>query len=706
MSASSPRGVVASGGGARSFDFGAALAALPIAVLRVVLLQLPLDDRLRCAEVCRAWRAMLEERSLWMHLDVASAARPCDGLLRAAARRALRNVRSVDVSGALQPAGRVSIEALCALAAQQPMLEVVRALGCELDVATLRRLQHAVPRLAELHADVAASAEEALGLVRCYAASPLGHVLRLGRLSLSSPPDAPPPPLPAGWGWHGGHPLGPAAFFDPQPAVGPPAPVPAGAPPLTQLLRVALPEHPERCSGLSLPRDDSGYASLSASVDAAVEAKHASLAWPFGAGAGGAQLLSRLLQDNPALTELHVANLRLDCHLIVPPPMAPVANMGELCQALRSSSLTSLTLRDTCRHRSERVSNTAGRVFCALAGALAGHPTLQRLSLCVPQWPTARAYSNDAPHAGLDAALASLLTAPALTELDLSGCCFRDEELAPFLAALAAGAAPRLRALNLSGAEQLTNAQLHFVRNVLAPAADAAARHHALEELKLYRPGPPAHGTVYAMDASVRGVERAVAAVGAVRGSRYIFRAEHVELCRAVQYDADNQAPLVRALLATTDMTRCVLGGPFAAAIAAGRLVAEDAAEVLRALVAHPTLEALTLEGDLRHAAGVLGEVLGHIVAADARLESLRCAGCNLSDAGLGPLLEALPRNTRLRRLECSGNNVTSAFTREVLLPAAQDNAGLVHLSASDVLYTTEAVVAGQLLVNARGTRS
>ena len=706
MSAPTPRGGAASGSGAPSFDFGFALASLPTAALCAVLLQLPLDDRLRCAEVCRSWRAMLDERSLWMRLDVASASRPCDALLRAAARQALRNVRSLDVSGALRPGGHVSVEALCAVAAQNPGLRIVRALGGggELDMGQLQRLVHAVPRLAELHADVAVSAEEALGLVR--SATPLSQVLLPGHLRLTFPEAEALPPLPLfhGLGWQA-HGFAAGRFFNPQPAIPPPAPVPAGAPPLTHLLRVALPAHPARCTGLCMPRDDNDFASLSASVDAAVAAKLTSLAWPYGAGNGGALLLTRLLLENPALTELQMEGLRLDWDPTMPPSPSN-ANLVELCNALRLCRLTTLTLRDVPGNWRHRASYTANRVFCALANALAGHPTLQRLSLCVPLWPTSRSLSRHLPHAGVDAALASLLTAPALTSLDLSGCCFCDEELAPFVAAIAAGAAPRLRALDLRGADMLTDAQLRFVREVIAPAAEAAARQHSLSELKLYRvPPEQPPGAVYVDDASARGVERAVAAVAAVRGQRYIFSAEHVELCRKLDCDAESQAPLVRALLATTDMARCVLGGPFASAIAAGRLSAEDAAGVLRALVAHPSLAALTLEGNLQCAAEVLGDVLGHIVAADAPLESLRCAGCSLGDAGLAPLFEALPRNTRLRRLECTSNKLTSAFTREVLLPSVQDNTGLVHLSAAEVLHVTAAAVAAAALVNARGTR-
>ncbi len=47
-----------------------ALAPLPLALVLHILSLLPVDCRLRCAEVCRAWRAALEERSLWLRLDL------------------------------------------------------------------------------------------------------------------------------------------------------------------------------------------------------------------------------------------------------------------------------------------------------------------------------------------------------------------------------------------------------------------------------------------------------------------------------------------------------------------------------------------------------------------------------------------------------------------------------------------------------------
>ena len=710
--------------GNAAFDFGFALSSLPTQALCAVLLHLPLDNRMRCAEVCRSWRAMLAERSLWLHLDLGVTSHPCDGLLRAAARRALRNVRSLDVTGALHPFGKVTIEALCEVAAQNVGLQCVRMLGDdggEVDMDLLRLLLHSAPRLAELHADVAANAEEALALV-CGNA-PFAP-LRLGRLRIT--PQVLPLQL---------FPRRVRPFFSPHPlGAVPAAAVPAGAPPLTQLLRVALLAHATRCGGVCLSGGD--FEHLRASVEAVVLAKHASLSWA-GAGYGGAQLLTRVLLENPALTQLRAVSLRLeydDARAYLPPqwqlPLQQAQQLwlwlkqhpevqqqwqlwqrrqwqnslqwmlglppqqqqwlhsrqqrqlsalvvGELCDALRTSRLTSLTLRSSI----DNFHDNAAELFCTLATALAGHATLQHLSLCVPL-----RHLHAGPHPGVDTALASLITPPMLTSLDLSGCRFREEELVLLLAGLAGGTAPRLRGLDLSGEMFLTDA---FLREELTPVALTAAKQYALTTLNLLR-------------ARWSPLERAVAAVAAVRGQRFVFCAEHAELCSVQRGDLDGEAPLQRALKNATGLTRCVLGGPFASAVAARSLLASDALGVLQALVAHPTLEALTLEGDLHHAAEVLGDVLGSIVGADAALESIRCAGCCLGDAGLSPLVEALARNTRLRRLECSGNNLTAAFTRKVLLPAVRENAGLELLSAADVLYVSEAAVAAAALVEAR----
>jgi hypothetical protein len=78
-------------------------ASLPTTLALVIFALLPVDQRMRCAEVCPSWRVMLRERSLWLRLDLSKAsgalARPAtEGLLRAAAARACRQLHMLDVS--------------------------------------------------------------------------------------------------------------------------------------------------------------------------------------------------------------------------------------------------------------------------------------------------------------------------------------------------------------------------------------------------------------------------------------------------------------------------------------------------------------------------------------------------------------------------------------------------------------------------------
>jgi hypothetical protein len=80
-----------------------ALPPLPVSLALALFALLPVDARLRCREVCRGWRAVLMERSLWLRLDLSSASgglsRPAtDALLWAAASRAGGQLQSLDVS--------------------------------------------------------------------------------------------------------------------------------------------------------------------------------------------------------------------------------------------------------------------------------------------------------------------------------------------------------------------------------------------------------------------------------------------------------------------------------------------------------------------------------------------------------------------------------------------------------------------------------
>ena len=82
------------------------LLALPRPLVLAVFARLPVDTRLRCSEVNRAWRALLAETSLWICLDLSTSSgliEPCsEPLLRAAVAKAGGQLRALDITGRFQ----------------------------------------------------------------------------------------------------------------------------------------------------------------------------------------------------------------------------------------------------------------------------------------------------------------------------------------------------------------------------------------------------------------------------------------------------------------------------------------------------------------------------------------------------------------------------------------------------------------------------
>ena len=77
------------------------LSPLPPFFVRAVILLLPVDTRLRCCEVSRAWRALLADACLWecINLSLSGQSRFSWPLLRAAAAKAGGQLRTLDISG-------------------------------------------------------------------------------------------------------------------------------------------------------------------------------------------------------------------------------------------------------------------------------------------------------------------------------------------------------------------------------------------------------------------------------------------------------------------------------------------------------------------------------------------------------------------------------------------------------------------------------
>jgi hypothetical protein len=142
-------------------------AQLPQAFLLLILALLPVDTRLRCAEVCRDWRAALTERSLWLHLALSPESGvgfATDALLRAAAARAGGGLLSLAVADCplITPAALLVVATENAATLQEARLCSGRALRSD----QLEALLRGAPLLRTLHADVQCSAAEARPLLR------------------------------------------------------------------------------------------------------------------------------------------------------------------------------------------------------------------------------------------------------------------------------------------------------------------------------------------------------------------------------------------------------------------------------------------------------------------------------------------------------------------------------------------------------------
>jgi hypothetical protein len=144
--------------------------------------------------------------------------------------------------------------------------------------------------------------------------------------------------------------------------------------------------------------------------------------------------------------------------------------------------------------------------------------------------------------------------------------------------------------------------------------------------------------------------------------------------------DADSAPLLCDALRANATLTSLELGSSM------WRDAAISAA-LLGALTAHPSIRKLTCTGwyaydDLGDAATAASAALGALIAANApALESVSMHDSLLDDAGLGPLLNALPGNTHLQELSISGDLLTEDYMRDRLLPAVRANTSLRSLS-------------------------
>jgi hypothetical protein len=127
----------------------------------------------------------------------------------------------------------------------------------------------------------------------------------------------------------------------------------------------------------------------------------------------------------------------------------------------------------------------------------------------------------------------------------------------------------------------------------------------------------------------------------------------------------------------------------------------DAAAVLLGALTGHPSVRNLILSHNRVGAMHVVasGAALGALIAANApALTELDMSWSDLGDEGLRPLFEALPGNTHLRRLAASGNEMSAAFARDVLLPTVRANTSLRTLIADTNIPNANAREARELV--------
>jgi hypothetical protein len=409
----------------------AGLEALPPAVAHAILLLLPVDARLRCREVCRAWRALAAEPRLWAVADLSAAggaARPTAALLRAAAAAARGALRVLDLTDA--PAEAFVLEDLHAVVDSNAASLTDVRLSYSLRDGAPPRFLYGTPLFRQLLSGALPSLARVEASVECApgeAVAALGADARLAVRALSVAPGA------SGDGFAHG-----AAVAALAAAVAAHAPLrelrlshaPLGAPPATLAALVAA-ACERRLHLLRL--------SVCQLTPAALPALAAALA-------GG------------ALRELDINN---DRELL----FEQGAALDGFCAALRRCALQALTLRGCALWE-------APAADAAVLAAASGHATLAALSLASNTALDAEAAAAAA------AAFAGLLAAdaPALTALDISHCALGGETQAALFGALARNS--HLRVLRCAGNDlSAALAEAHVL--------PAVARAAALRELRL-----------------------------------------------------------------------------------------------------------------------------------------------------------------------------------------------------------------------------
>jgi hypothetical protein len=393
--------------------------AVPVPVLRRILGVLPVDVRGRASAVCRGWRDVLADPSLWQVLDLTlagfEAARwqpeRTQNLVLGAARRAAGQLRVLNITGTA-PHDTVRELLVAVVVSDGAELQQVTT-NATLSKATLDAVFAAAPRLQALNADLLGPCTELLPVLRN---DPPYGPMRVSALHVR-----------------------PA---DRQ--------VPLAADVLPFAAAVAS-HQSLKCLNLRELRFARG---LNALVDAAAERRVETLQISrCTTDAGTVPALARLLQRG-SLTTLEVR-----CPDF---PEAQEASMAALCAALRAChTLTSLELWLNPRE------GASHRTVTEVLDAAAALPALAEVSFWGSEVQDVAAFGQ---------ALGALLAAnlPSLHTLIVYDCLIGDEGLAPMLDGLAANT--HLRELHCTG----NNPSEAFTRDRLTPAREALyARSHA-----------------------------------------------------------------------------------------------------------------------------------------------------------------------------------------------------------------------------------
>jgi hypothetical protein len=373
-----PRGAAAALAGGDPF------AALPHALALAIFSRLTVEQRLRCSEVCRGWRATLNDHAAWLQLDLmrVDGSACSEALLRAATSRAGGQLRSLRLTCSL----RVKA-ALCAVAAgnaatlQEMRVSAPAATYPPCNLQDLEALLHAAPQLRTLETDVF-----------CGDAAEAHRVLR------NEPP------------------FGPLRVL--QVYVG--SSIPQAAADEVLALAADLAAHASLASVwlFSVPLD--APAALDAVVDAALARRLSCVKLErCQLSPASAPALTRLLGGD-TLTELYIDNL--DGLLLDAPAAVLLANALHANTSLTALSLQSLLVWYDAAAAAE------------LIYALTAHPRLRLLDLSRDYG----GYYGDFGVAAVGTMLAALLlaNAPALQTLDIRRNYLGDEGMRPVVEAL------------------------------------------------------------------------------------------------------------------------------------------------------------------------------------------------------------------------------------------------------------------------------